>query len=41
MAVIEDKLWLDMLGRHHCHGKQSSEQIDLAYISIFLLELSL
>lgn len=31
MAIIEDGLLLGLLGRHHCHRKQSSEQMDLAY----------
>ena len=28
MAIMEDGL---LLGRHHCHRKWSSEQMDLAY----------
>jgi len=38
---MRDRLLLDMLEKHHCHGKQSFEQIDLAYVSIPPLRLSL
>jgi len=31
MAIIEDRLVMGLLGRHHHCGNMSSEQVDLGY----------